>query len=241
MDSAQRRFALGLSLAWLPWIPTLIGLAGTLRATWQGNRNCSCAGLDFRDVGHVGFCIDDCLSSCGDGLAVAVFFTRTLGAERLFCGLDLRKRADDGAGWFVSLADIFSSAAFMKQATRNRTSRAGKPTTIDEYLARVPEPARTTLNKMRAVIRSVVPEGTTEEISYRIPTFRYKKMLVALAAFKDHCSFFPLGSSALAGLEDELSAFRVSKGTLHFPVDKPMPAALVKKIVRARIAQNERK
>ena len=104
---------------------------------------------------------------------------------------------------------------------------------------RVPEPAQSTLNQMRSVIRSVVPEGTTEVISYGIPTFRYKRMLVAVAAFKDHCSFFPLGSSALKGLEEELKAFRVTKGTLHFPIDNPMPAGLVKKIVKARIAQNE--
>jgi uncharacterized protein YdhG (YjbR/CyaY superfamily) len=128
----------------------------------------------------------------------------------------------------------------MKKAKLGGSSRR-IPKTVEEYLERVPEPARSTLNKMRAVIQSVVPEGTTEVISYRIPTFRYKRGLVALAAFKDHCSFFPLGSSALEGLEDELKAFRVAKGTLHFPIDKPMPAALVKKIVRLRIAQNEGK
>jgi uncharacterized protein YdhG (YjbR/CyaY superfamily) len=113
--------------------------------------------------------------------------------------------------------------------------------TVDEYLARVPQPARSTLNKMRAVIRSVVPEGTTEVISYGIPTFRYRRALVAIAAFKDHCSLFPMGSSVLDAFKEDLKEFRVSKGTLHFPLDKPMPAALVKKIVRARIAQNERK
>ena len=112
---------------------------------------------------------------------------------------------------------------------------------MEEYLARVPEPARSTLGKVRSVIRSVVPEGTTEVISYGIPTFRYKRGLVALAAFKDHCSFFPLGSSVLDAFEKDLKPFRVSKGTLHCPVDKPMPAALVKKIVKARIVQNERK
>jgi len=112
---------------------------------------------------------------------------------------------------------------------------------VEEYLARVPEPARSTLGKVRSVIRSVVPEGTTEVISYGIPTFRYKRGLVALAAFKDHCSFFPLGSSVLDAFEKDLKPFRVSKGTLHFPVDKPMPAVLVKKIVKARIVQNERK
>jgi uncharacterized protein YdhG (YjbR/CyaY superfamily) len=110
---------------------------------------------------------------------------------------------------------------------------------IQEYLARVPEPGRSTLTKVRAVIRSVVPAETTEVISYGIPTFKYKRGLVAFAAFKDHCSFFPMGSSVLDAFKEELKGFRVSKGTLHFPLDRPLPAALVKKIVRARIAQNE--
>ncbi len=92
---------------------------------------------------------------------------------------------------------------------------------------------------MRAVIRSVVPAETTEVISYGIPTFRYKRGLVAFAAFTNHCSFFPLGSSVLDSFKEELKEFRVSKGTLHFSLDKPLPDALVKKIVKARIAQNE--
>jgi len=110
---------------------------------------------------------------------------------------------------------------------------------VNEYLAGLPEPARTTLKRVRAVIRSVVPVETTEVISYGIPTFKYKRRLVAFAAFRDHCSFFPLGSSVLDAFKDELKEFRVSKGTLHFPLDRPLPTALVKKIVRARIAQNE--
>jgi len=110
---------------------------------------------------------------------------------------------------------------------------------VDEYLARVPEPARGTLNHIRSVIRSVVPPETTEVISYGIPTFKYKRGLVAFAAFTNHCSFFPLGSSVLDSFKEELKEFRVSKGTLHFPLDKPLPDALVEKIVKARIAQNE--
>jgi uncharacterized protein YdhG (YjbR/CyaY superfamily) len=118
--------------------------------------------------------------------------------------------------------------------------RKGKPAkSVEEYLARVPEPARSTLEKVRAVIRSVVPAGTTEVISYGIPAFKYKRGLVAFAAFKDHCSFFPMGASVLDAYQEELREFRVAKGTLHFPLDKPLPAALVKKIVKARIAQNE--
>jgi len=96
------------------------------------------------------------------------------------------------------------------------------------------------LNKVRAVIRSVVPEEATEVISYGIPTFKYKGGLIAYAAFANHCSLFP-GSSVLDDFKQELKPFRASKGTLHFPVDKPFPAPLLKKLVRARIAQNEAK
>src|ERR1039458_4252601 len=110
---------------------------------------------------------------------------------------------------------------------------------VDEYLAGVPEPGRSTLKQIQTVIRSVVPPETIETISYGIPTFRYKRGLVAFAAFTNHCSFFPLGSSVLDSFKEELREFRVSKGTLHFPLDKPLPAALLKKIVRGRVAQNE--
>jgi uncharacterized protein YdhG (YjbR/CyaY superfamily) len=121
-----------------------------------------------------------------------------------------------------------------------QSSKSPKPAkSVDEYLARIPEPARSTLQKVRAVIRSAVPPETTEVISYGIPTFRYKRGLVSYAAFKDHCSFFPLGSSALYAFAAELKPYRAAKGTLHFPLDKPLPSGLIKKIVRARLAQNE--
>jgi uncharacterized protein YdhG (YjbR/CyaY superfamily) len=115
------------------------------------------------------------------------------------------------------------------------------PKTVDEYLASVPEPARTTLSKMRAVIRSVVPAEATEVISYRIPMFKYKGMLMGYAAFSNHCSLFPGSLSAMQALKDELKDFDTSKGTIRFPVDKPPSAALVKKLVKARIKQNDRK
>lgn len=118
-------------------------------------------------------------------------------------------------------------------------SGPGVPKTVDEYLARVPEPARTTLEKMRAIIRAAAPKEATEKISYGMPAFYYKRPLVALGAFKDHCSLFPMGSSALKDIADEIKPYHASKGTLHFPLDKPMPAALVKKIVKLRVAQNE--
>ncbi len=86
----------------------------------------------------------------------------------------------------------------------------------------------------------MVPEETTEVISYRIPAFRYKGVLVWYAAFSDHCSLFPT-ASVIKKFKDELKTFRVSKGTIHFPVDKPLPAALLKRMVKARIAEIESK
>ncbi len=111
---------------------------------------------------------------------------------------------------------------------------------MDEYLAAVPEPARTTLNKLRAVIRSVAPAETTETISYRIPAFRYKGILVWYAAFSDHCSLFPT-AAVIAEFRQELGNYVTSKGTIQFPTDKPLPSSLVKKLVKARVAQNEKK
>ena len=118
--------------------------------------------------------------------------------------------------------------------------RGAAPKNTDEYLAAVPEPARSTLNKIRAAIRSVVPPEATEAISYGMPAFKYNGTLVWFAAFSNHCSLFPT-ASVIEALKNELKGFSTSKGTIHFPVDKPLPAALVKKLVKARIAQNEHK
>jgi len=119
-----------------------------------------------------------------------------------------------------------------------RGSRAAK--TIDEYLARVPEPARATLKKIRAAIRSAVPPQATETISYRIPAFRYNGILVWFAAFSDHCSLFPT-ASVIEMFKEELKGYATSKGTIRFPIDKPPPMGLIKKLVKVRVAQNESK
>jgi uncharacterized protein YdhG (YjbR/CyaY superfamily) len=114
------------------------------------------------------------------------------------------------------------------------------PTTVDAYLARVPESARSKLNQMRATIRSAVPSQATETISYGMPAFRHNGVLVWFAAFSDHCSLFPT-ASVIEAFKDELKDFSTSKGTIHFPLDKPLPTALIKKLVKARVAQNESK
>lgn len=123
---------------------------------------------------------------------------------------------------------------------RSAPNRSGPPRNIDEYLAGVPEPARSTLNKMRAAIRSALPPEAAETISYRIPAFKRKRVLVWFAAFSDHCSLFPT-ASVVEAFKNELQGFPTSKGTIHFPADKPLPIALIKKLVKARVAQDKRK
>jgi uncharacterized protein YdhG (YjbR/CyaY superfamily) len=128
-----------------------------------------------------------------------------------------------------------------KPTTHRSAPKAGEaPKNIAEYLAGIPEPGRSTLNKIRAAISSAVPPEATETISYRIPAFKYKGILVWFAAFSDHCSLFPT-ASIVEAFKNELKGYSISRGTIHFPVDQPMPAALVKKIAKARVAQKEKK
>jgi uncharacterized protein YdhG (YjbR/CyaY superfamily) len=112
------------------------------------------------------------------------------------------------------------------------------PRTVDDYLAALPEEKRATLEKVRKAIRAAAPKAT-ETISYQIPTYKQDGSLVAFAAFKDHCSFFPMSYKVIQEHQDELKAYDVSKGTIRFPVNKPLPAGLVKKMVKARMKENE--
>lgn len=130
-----------------------------------------------------------------------------------------------------------------KRKSGNRGSAAGRKSalqSVDEYLARVPQPARGTLDKIRAAIRATLPRETTEIISYGIPAFKYKQVVVWFAAFANHCSLFPT-AAVIAAFKDELKGFTISKGTIQFPTDKPLPNALVKKMVKARLAHIETK
>ncbi len=111
---------------------------------------------------------------------------------------------------------------------------------VDDYLAGISEPARTTLKRIRAVIRLVAPPEATEGISYGMPMFKYKGMLASFAAFSDHCSLFP-GAGPTIKFKNELTNFETSKGTIRFAPDKPVPTTLLKKLVKARIAENEHK
>jgi uncharacterized protein YdhG (YjbR/CyaY superfamily) len=118
-----------------------------------------------------------------------------------------------------------------------KTSNTASPKDIDAYLAVVPKNARAVLEKLRRTIQTAAPKAT-EKISYRIPTFEYFGSLVAFASFKNHCSFFPMSMAVIADHKDELKPFNTSKGTIRFTVDRPLPVTVVKKMVKARMAQN---
>src|SRR5579864_5321637 len=126
-----------------------------------------------------------------------------------------------------------SSRSGAKGNRRSGAMGEGAPKSVEEYLANVPEPARGTLKKVRAAIRSAVPREATETISYGMPAFKHRGVLVWFAAFKDHCSFFPT-ASVIAAFQKELKGYPTSKGTIQFPTDKPLPSTLVKRLVKAR-------
>jgi uncharacterized protein YdhG (YjbR/CyaY superfamily) len=112
-----------------------------------------------------------------------------------------------------------------------------KAKTIDEYLAALTEDKRTVLEKLRKTIRAAAPRAE-ECISYQLPHFRLDgKALVAFGATASHCAFYPMSGTTVEAHKDELKDYRTSKGTIRFQADKPLPATLVRKLVKARIAE----
>ena len=109
---------------------------------------------------------------------------------------------------------------------------------VAAYLRAVPPAPRAALQKLRKTIKAAAPKAT-EVISYGIPAFKHHGMLVYYAAFTDHCSLFGVGTDLMKAHGKALAPYRMSKGTIQFTVDKPLPAALVRKLVKARVAQNE--
>jgi uncharacterized protein YdhG (YjbR/CyaY superfamily) len=112
--------------------------------------------------------------------------------------------------------------------------------TVDDYLSSLPEDQRVALDRLRSLVKATAPEAT-EKISYGMPMFFYSGRLVAYAAFKDHLSFFIMSYKVMDMLKEELKPYLKAKATLHFSVDKPLPVSLVKKIVQAKIKENEEK
>ena len=116
---------------------------------------------------------------------------------------------------------------------------AVKAKTIDEYLAAVSADQRAALERLRKTIREMVPQAE-EYISYGLAAFRLNgRPLVAFGAATNHCAFYPLSSSTVDALQDELKGYDTSKGTIRFQAGRPLPTALVRKLVKARIKENE--
>jgi len=115
------------------------------------------------------------------------------------------------------------------------------PKTIDEYLAGVSDDKRAALEKLRRTIKEVAPEAE-ERIYYRLPAFRlHGKMLMAFGAAVKHCALYPLSAATVEAFKDELKDYETSKGTIRFRPDHPLPDTLVRKLVQARIAENNGK
>jgi len=115
---------------------------------------------------------------------------------------------------------------------------AGKPRTIDEYLAALSVDKRAALERIRRTIKAAAPRAE-ECISYQLPAFRLGgRMLVAFGATATHCAFYLMSSSTVEAHRGELEDYDVSKGTIRFQADSPLPATLVRKLVKARIAEN---
>jgi uncharacterized protein YdhG (YjbR/CyaY superfamily) len=113
------------------------------------------------------------------------------------------------------------------------------PTSVEDYLASLPAEARNALENLRKMIKKVVPDAV-EVISYQIPTFRYKeRMLVAYSASKAHYSLHLMSPSVMNAYRAALKSFNTTKATIHFTTDRPLPASLVEKLVKARIDENE--
>ena len=112
------------------------------------------------------------------------------------------------------------------------------PATVEDYLAALPEKSRAALENLRKTIKAAAPEAT-EAISYKMPAFKHHgRYVVWYAAFTDHCSLFPASTRVLEAHGEELKAYFSGKGTIRFSADKPIPAALVKKIVKTRLEEN---
>lgn len=116
--------------------------------------------------------------------------------------------------------------------------KSAKAKNVDEYLATLSEDKRASLEKLRKTIKAAVPKAE-ECISYGLAAFRLNgKPLVAFGATANHCAFYPMSSTVVASLQDELEDYDTSTGTIRFQPDKPLPASLVRKLIKTRIEEN---
>ena len=115
-------------------------------------------------------------------------------------------------------------------------SKKAAPKTINEYIAAAPKEAREKLREMHACIRQAAP-GATESLKWGMPAFSYRRILVTFAAFKNHIGFYPT-PSAIKAFEKELSSFKTAKGSIQFPLEKPLPLPLIRKITAFRVRES---
>jgi|SRR5579859_4777017 len=139
------------------------------------------------------------------------------------------------AGWPVKKGPFAeSSLEVPKDKNRAMNTRAK---TIDDYLEALPDEKRALLEKLRKSIKAIAP-AAEECISYGIPAFRLNgKVMVGFGAAANHCAFYPFSGSTIAAHRDDLAGYETSKGSIRFPADHPLPAALVRKLVKARIKE----
>jgi uncharacterized protein YdhG (YjbR/CyaY superfamily) len=115
-----------------------------------------------------------------------------------------------------------------------------KPATVDEYIAQYPAGVQEILRRIRTVVRESAP-GATEKISYRMPGYHLKGYLLGFGAHKRHIGFYPTPSGVEEAFKNELAEYEGTKGSLHFPLDKPIPYDLIARIVKFRVAENQKK
>ena len=130
------------------------------------------------------------------------------------------------------------ATAVAKTAEVKTTKKKARIETVDQYLAGVPEDMRTTLTKLRKTIKATAPSAT-EIISYQIPAYKQDGLLVGFAASKNHCTFHIMSTKATRAHAEELKDYEIGKASIRFPANKPLPNALVRKLIKARIAENE--
>src|SRR3989440_9774625 len=147
-----------------------------------------------------------------------------------------RSPSPRGFPWPVA-ARSRSGRSFTSRTCRPISASMKKASSVAAYLRAVPRAPRAALQKLRKTIKAAAPEAT-EVISYGIPMFKHHGMLVGYAAFKDHLSLF-MSTHLPKTLKQELASYQTAKGTIRFTADQPLPARLVRKLVKARIAQNE--
>jgi uncharacterized protein YdhG (YjbR/CyaY superfamily) len=140
----------------------------------------------------------------------------------------------------VLCSELIGQPAYVGHLTRSdatRETRLMSQADIDAYLARLEEPARSTLQQVRKAILQVVPEAE-EGLAYRAPAFKVRgKTVAGFAAFENHLSYLPHSGSVLAELGDDLAGYETSKGALKFAIDKPLPKRLVKKLIDGRMRE----